>query len=262
MASHKKIMILIAGNAGHGKDALGEHLRAIIAPWLPVRHDSFAHTLKLFAHQAFGTPWRLLNGNKVVKESTKIEIAGDPTDVTIRECLQDMGQWFRNRFDKRIWANCVKLRAQQAPERVTVITDCRYPDVEIHWIREVCSEFSDVYHVRIKNESVPVSRGHPSENEIADASDDLFDFIVDNSGSMADLHESALQVASAVAILDKTGKRTLGKQVRGWLVLDDEGKACYEPLLEKEEAESLVASGKGYILREVTFDRLRGNRVG
>lgn len=259
--SANKILVLIAGNAGHGKDTLGEFLQDIFEPWTSVRHDYFAYTLKLFAHQALGTPWHLLNGDKQVKESTTFEVCGEDTGVTLRSGLQDIGHFFRERFDRRVWANSVRLRAKNSPERVTVVTDCRHPEEEIHWMRETCCEFANVYIIRIRNSAVPVIRGHPSEDQIADAEDSEFDFIIENDGTVEDLHEAALQVASAIVLLNKTSKKRLAKKARGWLVCDVEGRPKYEPLLSEDDALTLVHAGEGYHLREVSFDRLKGQRV-
>lgn len=232
-------MILIAGNAGHGKDSLGGYLKESFEPWCGVRQDAFAFTLKAIAHQTMGTPWHILNGDKTVKEGNYFQVAGDPTKRTIREGLQHIGGWFRDFFDVRIWANSVRLRAKNAGERVTIITDCRHPDEEIHWLRETC-DFATLYFVRIRNPHVPVIRGHPSEDLIADVGDEHFDFIVENDGTLDDLRAAAREVASAVVMLNKTGKKGVKQKGDGWLVVDEHGNIPFEPQQTEAEAASLV----------------------
>ena len=69
----RKVLVLIAGNAGEGKDTLGTFLFNKFSNWTSVRCDAYAYTLKLIAHQTLGTPWHLLDGDKVVKESTLLK---------------------------------------------------------------------------------------------------------------------------------------------------------------------------------------------
>lgn len=257
--SAKKIMVLIAGNAGMGKDTLGRLLCEIFGRWTSVRHDYFAYSLKMFAHEAFGTPWHLLNADKDVKESTSLQIAGDEIDVTVREGLQYIGHFFRERFDKRVWANSVLVRAKRAQERITVVTDCRHPNEEVHWIKEAAQEFADVYHVRIHNDSVSITRGHPSEDEIADAPDDLFDIIVDNNGTLEQLEQAALEIASAVVLMHKTSKRHVPRAA--YWAEKDEDLGRLEPLCLKSEIDALVAFGDGYTSRKVTYSRIGGKSI-
>lgn len=198
--SRKKI-ILLGGNAGHGKDTLGIFLKnALESRGYSVKLDAFAFTLKSFAQQAMGTPWGLLNGDKTVKESHTFEVAGADTGVTIRKGLQEIGEFFRQTFDTKVWANSLRLRALDATEEVVIVTDCRHPIEEIHWMRETLQQSADVIAVRIRNDRIPVRRGHPSEDHIADEPDETFDHLVENDSSLDHLSDLAGQLLDTIGL--------------------------------------------------------------
>jgi energy-coupling factor transporter ATP-binding protein EcfA2 len=203
--NQNKLMIILAGNAGHGKSTLEEMLIEIIEPWSSVRSDAYAFTLKKLVHDSLGAPWEILNAPRDVKESTLVTSWGGE-EITVRQALQDVGEWFRQRFGHLIWANSVKHRAEFSNERVTIVTDARHPKEEIHWMRSSCSEFARIFVARIRRASVPVKRGHPSEDYIADEPDSSFDFIIENDGDLGELRSAALELACACVYLAKTGK--------------------------------------------------------
>lgn len=234
-----KILVLIAGTAGAGKDSLGGFLREVFEPWFDVRHDYFAYTLKSFAHQALGTPWEILNGVKEIKESTNFTCAGEDTGVTIRHGLQNIGEWWRQAFSAKVWANSVRLRAKDSTEKLTYVTDCRHPVEEIFWMQETCSEFARVFVVRIRNSRVPVKRGHPSEDRIADEPDSSFDFLVENEGTLEDLQSTARELACAISLLASTGRTTI-KSVDGWIATNADGHIPFAPVISEEEAFALT----------------------
>ena len=254
-----KIVLLIAGNAGAGKSTFGDMLEEIFKRWCPTRQDSFAYTLKALAHQTTGAPWHLLNADKEVKESTNFEVAGEDTGVTIRKGLQQIGAWFRDGFSKKIWANSVRLRLQSAEERVTIVTDCRHPAEEIFWLRETCSSFAHVYVARIRNSRVPVLRGHPSEDLIADEHASSFDFLVDNEGTLEDLQVMANELATAIVTLVKTNKRRVKKSGDGWIVVGENGDLPYEPQLTRNDALTLACKLGTADIKQATYTHLKGS---
>ena len=263
-----KIVLVIGGNAGHGKDTFGEMLQEIFTSWASARLDSYAYTLKEIAHLSLGIPWEILTANKDVKESTFVSIAGEKTEITVRQALQKIGQWNRNTFGYLIWADSVRRRAQFANERVTIVTDARHPKEEIHWMRESCGEFARVFVVRVRNSRIAVKRGHPSEDLIVDEPDKSFDFLVENEGTLNDLQIQAQELACAMVVLVKNGRKKIKRKEHGWGVFNDSGRMVCEPLLSQDDAESaarhydettasLQPMGP-HSIRELTFNRLRG----
>lgn len=271
MGASSKLMIILAGNAGHGKSTLEEMLKEIIGRWTSVRSDAYAYTLKKVVHDTLGVPWHVLNAPKDVKESTFVSSWGGE-EITVRQALQDVGEWFRQRFGHLIWANSVKHRAEFAQERVTIVSDARHPKEEIHWMRESCSKFSRVIVVRIRRSSVPINRGHPSEDFIADESDDSFDLLLENEGSLEQLRVAASEVACACAYLAKVGKKKVKRGGDGWLVMNDSGVLVCEPLISESEArvaakhyDVATAScqpSESHTVCQATYHNLGGNAVG
>jgi hypothetical protein len=242
VAEKKKLMCIIGGSAGHGKDTFGEMVHEIFDSWASARLDSYAYTLKEIAHISLGIPWETLTANKDVKESTYVHIAGEKTEITVRQALQKIGQWNRNTFGYLIWADSVRRRSQFASERVTIVTDARHPEEEIHWMRKACGEFAHVFVVRVRNSRIPVTRGHPSEDLIADEPDKSFDFLVENEGTLDDLRVQAQQLACALVVMSKKGKKKVAVEGDGWFVVCPDGAVPYEPLLTPRDA-AVLANG-------------------
>jgi hypothetical protein len=230
-----KLVILIAGNAGAGKDTLTEALSNGLYHWASLRTDAYAYGIKLVVHQSLGVPWHILNADKAVKESTYVEVAGQPT-LTVRETFQRIGEFYRQTFGKLVWASSTRRRAELAPERITIISDARHPEEEIHWMREHCEFAQRVFVVRIRNSRVPVKRGHPSEDHIADEPDSTFDFIVENEGSLDDLDVAAGELANAIVLLAKSGRKKVKRKGDGWGVFNDSGIQVCEPLTSEDDA--------------------------
>jgi hypothetical protein len=113
-----------------------------------------------------------------------------------------------------------------------------------------------------------VKRGHPSEDRIADEPDDSFDFIVENEGSFVDLRAAAGELANAVTLLAKTGKKRVKSKGDGWGVLNDSGVQVCEPLAT--EAEAMDAAKRydrttatlqpmgPHVVHQMTYKRLKG----
>ena len=198
----QKILILLAGNAGAGKDSLGRCLKRTLTGSSSTRLDSFAFTLKSFAHQSMGTPWSSLNGDKDMKEKETLQCAGEDTGITIRSGLQKIGEWFRQIFSPKIWANGLWIRVLDSEEQITIVTDCRYPREEIDWLREVAKDHARLVCVRVRNSRVPVIHGHPSEDVIANEPDSTFDFIVENEGSLSDLQLQADSIVEDLGLVE------------------------------------------------------------
>lgn len=196
-----KTLVIICGNAGAGKDTLGDYMRVALEPRLTVAKDAYARTIKNILRDSLAVPTEVLNSAKNVKETTYIKIADTKTDITVRAAMQEIGEFFRQRFGKLVWANSVRRRLLESACRVYIVTDGRHPEEEIHWMRSHCESHANVVIVRIRNSRVPVKRGHPSEDKIADEPDSSFDFIVDNEGTLMDLKDKAERLIDSIPSL-------------------------------------------------------------
>lgn len=264
-----KILFLIGGNAGAGKDSFADYLREITALWCGGTYSTaYAYGIKKIVHETYGTPWEILNGNKDVKESSYIYVGSQKTDVTVRRALQKIGQFHRETFGPTCWAAATLTRCKQSGERICIVTDARHPAEEIHWIGdEAASAGYRVIPVRVRRSSVPVNPDHPSESLILAEPDDSFSFIVENDGTLEDLRRAAEQLACAALVLQKTGKKKLKKKDNGFVVRSHAGHLPFEPQLAPDDADSLAtrlttAGGSPFSVEEIKFDLLRGVACG
>jgi hypothetical protein len=104
---------------------------------------------------------------------------------------------------------------------------------------------------------VPIIRGHPSEDLIADAPDSIFDFLIDNEGSLDDLERCATDTIDAMLTLDQAS----AKKVSPKLVAYSYGPTGW-PYPNREDAETIARScppGKEIVAR--TFTNLKGSIV-
>jgi len=269
MSSEKsnKILFLIGGNAGHGKDSFADYLTNVTCLWAETFTDAYAYGIKKIVHENYGVPWEILNGNKTVKESSFIYLGGQKTGMTVRRALQKIGQFHRVTFGATCWANAALQRAKRSGHRICIVTDARHPAEEIHWIGdEAASAGFLVVSVRVRRSSVPVNADHPSESLILAEPDESFSFLVENDGSLDDLKNMAEQVACAAVVLQKTGKKKIKKKGAGWLVRSPEGLLPYEPLLTAEEADTLSTRAKDvdgpHFVQELELDMVEGSACG
>lgn len=259
-----RILFLIAGNAGHGKDSFARRLRTIIEPWTSeVNVTSYAYGIKKILHDNYGVPWEILEGDKDVKENSYVYIGTDKTDITVRRALQKIGQFHRETFGATCWAASALTRCKQSDARVSIITDARHPAEEIHWIGEQARNSGFlVLPIRIRRSSVPVIADHPSESLILDEPDASFSFVVENEGSLEDLHKVAEQIACAAIFLQKTGKKRLKKKDAAYVLRTPDNGTLYEPFADEDEAKLLHSVHAHLPLEAVTFDLLKGTACG
>jgi hypothetical protein len=259
-----KILFLIGGNAGHGKDTFADFLREVTVLWTGTYSTAYAYGIKKIVHDTYGTPWEILNGNKDVKESTFVHMGKQKTEVTVRRALQKIGQFHRETFGPTCWAAATLTRCKQSQERVCIVTDARHPAEEIHWIGdEAASAGFTVVPIRVRRSSIPVNPDHPSESLIVAEPDESFTFIVENDGTLDDLQRAAEQVACAAVILQKTGKKKLKQKNNGFVVRAEQGYLPYEPQLTPGDADILCerlidTEGFHHSVEEIKHDLLRG----
>lgn len=257
--SPSKIMLLIGGSAGHGKDTFARFLKEIITPWTEVHTTSYAYGIKKILHDNYNVPWEILEGDKDIKESSFIHVGAEKTDLTVRRALQKIGQFHRETFGTTCWAASALTRCQQSPARVSVITDARHPAEEIHWISKQAEAAGFLpIPIRVRRASVPVIADHPSESLILAEPDASFSFVIENDGSLDALRKVAEQVACAAVLLQKTGKKRLKKKEAAYIIRKDE-VAMYEPFTETDAAH--YASGP-YKIEKILFDLLKGAACG
>jgi hypothetical protein len=197
---YSRSIVLICGCRYNGKDELAKRLLAALPN---SRLDSFAWAIRGCVHLKTGIPLSVLNGPKEIKDNPDYGLNGRSP----RQLLIDEGDEARARLGKDIWVTGLLRRAEEAAERNTIVTDGRIPETEIIGLRRSAGRGTLVVPVRIRRAAVPVVRGTPTEDLIADAPDSLFSYLIANDGSLEDLYDVALQLSGVV-----TEWRTSGQQ--------------------------------------------------
>ena len=175
-----------------------------------------------------GIPMDILNGLTAVKEDPKYGRYGkSPRDLVIIE-----GRNGRE-IDENFWVDSLLHRFRASQEKVTIISDCRFPHVEGTRIRETLGKDVETLLVIVRRPSVPVKRGDVTEDLIADVDPKLFDFVIVNDGTLDDLRNVARQLADMVVLRAKTRK----KRPSGWSVACGScGGRIFEPVIYESDA--------------------------
>jgi len=113
--------------------------------------------------------------NELVKEYGW-EIAKAKPEV--RRLLQALGMAGRGEIDHEVWI-IAALRTMDDPEKDYVITDVRFEN-EAVMVSQMGGEIW-----RVQRPNVSAVNAHPSESDLDDWD---FDYIIDNEGTKADLH--------------------------------------------------------------------------
>lgn len=260
----RKILILIAGSAGHGKDSFADALCNVLGAWTTPYRTAYAYGIKKILHETYGVPWLVLNGDKDVKESTYVSMGAQQTSVTVRRALQKIGQFHRDTFGPTCWAAATLTRCLQSDARICVVTDARHPAEEIHWIGEEAAAAGYlVLPVRVRRESVPVNPDHLSESLILEEPDDTFSFLVKNDGSLDDLGRAAEQLACAAVLLQKAGRARLPESdLVAFGVRSKYGFLVAEPTLVMAEAVAVrerlaKVESEPHHIEAIAFDAIR-----
>jgi tRNA A37 threonylcarbamoyladenosine biosynthesis protein TsaE len=249
-----KIVVVLAGCAGAGKDTFAGFLAKRLAH-LQIAHrlDAYAWTLKQIAHLKYGIPLNILHADKIVKESTYFY------SKSVRKILQEEGEYARQTCGKTVWADRVFDRLKADDHQVVVVTDGRHPNEEIVGMRERIEalEGTRYFAVRVRNSRVPIIRGHPSEDLIADAPDSIFDLLIENEGNLDDLERVAVDAIDAMLVLDQAKVKKISTKLTSYSVGADGW-----PYHSREDAETLARNcppGKQIVARN--FMHLKGPLV-
>jgi len=206
--SYRRVVVVVCGNLGAGKDTTADALKELLPDAV---RDSYAAPLKMCVHLKTGIPMRILNGTQAEKE----DLANGAYSKTPRLLMQEEGEEARQRLGPTVWSDrfCDRFALNQA--RIAIISDGRHPDQEIVAVRQRVPKDTLVVAIRVKRPSVPIKRGHPSEDKIADAPDSTFDVNMLNDGTREHyLTVKIPQLADYIYLWALTEKRPQD----GWIV--------------------------------------------
>ncbi len=131
-------------------------------------------------------------------------------EVTGRKAMQWYGQMIKSTFDQLYWVKRVTSRIQgwnKTENPNFIISDCRFR-FEIEELDSFLQKEYDVYKVRIKRnittevQNEELSRNYYdediSETDLDEVSDDFFDFVIENNGSLENLKKEAQRINSII----------------------------------------------------------------
>jgi hypothetical protein len=220
-----KKVILVSGRLQSGKNQFAQYLyEAYILNNISVSQDLFAKTLKNDCKEDFKPLTRDINENLVkiksmVQEHQKYLVSiyprhekfyKEPFDnlyglindlltteknfyedknIITRNLLQIYGtDIFRKRVDNNYWVKLLIDRVKKSEEDVTIVTDVRFPN-EI----ELLNDDPDLYTIAIRIERDIDRKEKTNQHDSETALDDykLFDYIVENNGTLEELWKSS-----------------------------------------------------------------------
>lgn len=213
-----KTIILLSGHMRSGKNTFADFMIPILkAHGVSVTQDSFANGVKNGSKEDFNNLIKYINGHidrikaqigvlfnldKITPQATLGLVYGlldqlktvdsnwfEDKNMITRLLLQAYGtEIFRNRVDEDWWANQFKNKFMKSDSQITIATDCRFPG-EIDIFNEL-NEYN-VITIRINRDvknSIDIIN-HPSE--IALDRWTSWNYVIENNGTLQDLHDSA-----------------------------------------------------------------------
>ena len=222
-----KRVILLSGKINSGKNQFAEYLKnELKSKSLKVSNDLFARDLKDGCKEDFKKLSAVLNNiaeeiksqillfsdrreemispqaTKGIEDSIdKLKIADenwyeDKTDIT-RNILQLYGtEIFRTRVDDNWWVNQVKNRAIHSEDDAIIVTDCRFPN-----------EITGIYDDNYETIAIRIERNINTQEQIASHDSEtaldnwkVFDYVVENNGTLEDLMASAKKIVKDLTV--------------------------------------------------------------
>ena len=206
----RRLCVLFAGNAGHGKDTAADMLAETAKErGLSVLRMAFADPIKELAVPLLGIPLEISYGTQQDKHD--FEVYGK----SARHWLQWIGtEMSREQIHQDIWVHRFAEKAISSDADVVIGSDCRFRN-EMALMRTLLeggkgsvsarmllgdydgmSATLSLTIFKIVNPRVPVNMAHQSESEIYNIPDDDFDCVIHNTKELKDLAEHITLLAN------------------------------------------------------------------
>jgi hypothetical protein len=191
--------IAISGKANSGKDTIAKlflDAYLILNNKLPnFEFVSFADPIKEMAKLMFPrTKKKILYGpsenrNKIIPGAFK-----DGQPLTYRRLLQDLGTEIGRAYKEDIWLDVLDYKLEKAPKQrdFFITQDVRFIN-EIRFLKD-----RNYTLIRVKRNSTQTVSNHASETEQDSISDNEFNFIIDNNGTIEDLKEKVINILKTI----------------------------------------------------------------
>lgn len=203
-----KTLILVSGKMQSGKNTFADFVGNIIKKKTSVRYDLFAQSLKdgvwkdfyelhTFIYQQY---WKL--PKEVRHQFEWMNIKRDDfyekkTPYGRLLCQIYGTEIFRDRVDELYWVKTVEKRFNEQTEDVCIVTDVRFPN-EIEYFK---TSGYNVITVRVNRDSKKdgtYNEEHFSEKALDEYSE--FDWNIDNSGTIEELEEKAMNFCNNIGV--------------------------------------------------------------
>lgn len=213
MEESRGLIIGVAGRARVGKDIFTNYLVNILSSEhnREFKTTAFAHRLKQICLEHFNLNREQLWGNdKEIPDNryrkndiTKSYCEGlgkselSSPYWTPREIMQNMGTFYRS-IDANFWVRKVDENWKYSNCPDLVITDVRMPN-ECEYVK------SNGLLIKVVREDASAihNMAHESETSLDTKSDDYFDIVVDNNGTLEDLQIAAYNTAKMILELEQ-----------------------------------------------------------
>lgn len=203
-----KTIILVSGKMQSGKNTFADMIGDILKEKTTVKYDLFAQSLKdgvwedffglhTFVYQQY---WKLPKEIRHQFEwmNVKKDDFYEKKTPYGRLLCQIYGtEIFRDRVDYLHWVKTVEKRFNQQEENVCIVTDVRFPN-EIEHFKDNGYNVVTVRVNRDGKKEGAFNEEHFSEKALDDYSG--FDWCIDNSGTLVDLKEKAVNFCNSIGV--------------------------------------------------------------
>lgn len=184
--------IAIAGKANTGKNSLSR----ILVKEMKKNNQSLKHKYMAFADPIKemskimypNIPHNHLYGKSTLRNEVIPNSFKDGVPLTVRQLLIDIGTGLGRSYNSNIWIENINNNIKSIKNcDVVIISDLRFKD-ELEFLKTSGFTIIKLYR-KNKNEI-----NHISESGQDLISDDEYDFIIDNNGSIKDLKNNAIKI--------------------------------------------------------------------
>ena len=176
----QKTVFVAFGNKLHGKDTVADML--IDNVHVEATHLSFADPVKEITSKFLGIPLKICYS----AEKDTHEVYGK----TVRKWLQIIGtDWAREQIHTDIWVHAFSRKVEKARTSLITCSDGRFNN-EREAARDILEEAGyRVIMVKVLRPDQELNLDHPSESEVYEMPDNVFDRVIVNDGTLPELEE-------------------------------------------------------------------------